>query len=75
MFADGDLIGAPVRVIVSPRNTKDGVVEIVTRDSAHMDNQMRKKVPVGRAFSEVCDLRRKLWSDGEMYGEGQRKNF
>ncbi len=75
MFADADLIGAPVRVIVSPRNTKDGVVEIVARDSAHMDNQMRKKVPVGRAFSEVCDLRRKLWSDGEMYDEGQRKNF
>ena len=75
MFADADLIGAPVRVIVSPRNTKDGVVEIVARDSVHMDNQMRKKVPVGRAFSEVCDLRRKLWSDGEMYDEGQRKNF
>ena len=32
MFSDADLIGVPVRVIVSPRNLKDGCVEIVTRD-------------------------------------------
>lgn len=32
MFSDADLIGAPVRVIVSPRNLKEGCVEVVTRD-------------------------------------------
>ena len=32
MFSDADLLGVPVRVIVSPRNLKDGVCEIVTRD-------------------------------------------
>jgi len=32
MFSDADLLGVPVRVIVSPRNLKDGCVEIVTRD-------------------------------------------
>ncbi len=32
MFSDADLLGVPVRVIVSPRNLKEGVCEIVTRD-------------------------------------------
>lgn len=32
MFSDADLLGVPIRVIVSPRNIKDGVVEIITRD-------------------------------------------
>lgn len=32
MFADADLLGVPVRVIVSPRNLKENKVEIVTRD-------------------------------------------
>ncbi len=32
MFSDADLIGVPVRVIVSPRNLGEGVCEIVTRD-------------------------------------------
>ena len=31
-FADADLLGVPVRVIVSPRNLKENKVEIVTRD-------------------------------------------
>ena len=32
MFSDADLLGVPVRVIVSPRNLKEGVCEIITRD-------------------------------------------
>ncbi|MCR5149878.1 MAG: proline--tRNA ligase [Clostridiales bacterium] len=32
MFSDADLIGCPVRVVVSPRNLKEGVCEVVTRD-------------------------------------------
>ena len=32
MFSDADLIGVPFRVIVSPRNVKQNVVEIVSRD-------------------------------------------
>ncbi|MBQ6466477.1 MAG: proline--tRNA ligase [Clostridia bacterium] len=32
MFSDADLIGAPLRVIVSPRNMKDGICEITSRD-------------------------------------------
>ena len=34
MFSDADLLGVPVRVIVSPRNLKEGVCEIVTRDKS-----------------------------------------
>ena len=34
MFADADLIGAPYRVIVSPRNLKEGCCEIISRDKA-----------------------------------------
>ena len=32
---DADLIGLPVRVVVSPRNIKQGVVEIKSRDQEH----------------------------------------
>lgn len=28
MFADADLLGIPLRVIVSPRNMKQGIVEV-----------------------------------------------
>jgi len=34
MFSDADLLGVPVRVVVSPRNLKEGVCEIVTRDKS-----------------------------------------
>lgn len=34
MFSDADLIGVPVRAIVSPRNLKQSVVEITTRDKS-----------------------------------------
>ncbi len=34
MFSDADLIGAPFRVIVSPRNRKQNVVEILSRDKS-----------------------------------------
>lgn len=34
MFSDADLLGVPVRVVVSPRNHKAGCVEIVTRDKS-----------------------------------------
>ncbi|MBO4478717.1 MAG: proline--tRNA ligase [Lachnospiraceae bacterium] len=32
MFSDADLIGAPIRITVSPRNMKEGVAEMATRD-------------------------------------------
>ena len=34
MFSDADLLGVPFRVIVSPRNMKQNMVEIVSRDKS-----------------------------------------
>ena len=34
MFSDADLLGVPYRVIVSPRNLKQNIVEISTRDKS-----------------------------------------
>ena len=34
MFSDADLLGCPIRVIVSPRNLKESVVEVVSRDKS-----------------------------------------
>lgn len=70
MFADADLLGAPIRVIVSPRNIKEGVIEIVARSSARADGQMRERVPISGALEAVCGLRKRLWPDGEMRNEG-----
>lgn len=56
MFSDADLIGAPIRVVVSPRNLKEGVVEIKTRDKA-----VEEAVPVAEAFDFVASLRQKLF--------------
>lgn len=34
MFSDADLLGCPLRLIVSPRNLKDNVIEISARDKS-----------------------------------------
>ena len=39
MFSDADLLGIPLRVIVSPRNLKDGVIEISARDKSFSEKQ------------------------------------
>ena len=47
-FADADLLGAPVRIILSKRNVANGQVEIVTRDK-----KIKKLVPVDDVRKEV----------------------
>ena len=51
MFADADLLGAPLRVIVSPRNMKDGCCEIISRDK-----RINKKAEIGGLVSAVKEL-------------------
>lgn len=34
MFSDADLLGVPLRLVVSPRNNKQGVCELVSRDKS-----------------------------------------
>jgi prolyl-tRNA synthetase len=51
MFAEADLLGVPVRVIVSPRNLKEGCCEITTRDK-----QISQKVEVDKVIASVREL-------------------
>ncbi len=51
MFSDADLLGVPVRVVVSPRNLKEGVCEIVTRDKS-----VNIKVEVEKVIDTVKEM-------------------
>lgn len=55
MFSDADLLGVPVRVIVSPRNLKENVCEVVTRDKTYS-----AKVPVEETVETVKNLVKEL---------------
>ena len=48
MFSDADLLGTPVRVVVSPRNMGEGLIEISTRDKS-----VNIKVPKDEALDAV----------------------
>ncbi len=56
MFADADLLGVPVRVVVSPRNLAEGVAELVTRDKS-----VSKKVALADVKAEVKALVAELY--------------
>ena len=51
MFSDADLLGVPYRAIVSPRNIKQGIIEIVSRDKTYSSN-----VPKENALGELIGL-------------------
>lgn len=57
MFSDGDLLGIPVRAVVSPRNMKENMVEISTRDKS-----VQKKVSTELAADEIQALVNELLS-------------
>lgn len=54
MFSDADLIGAPLRIIVSPRNMKQNIVEVVSRD---------KSFSAGVSTDNACDEVIKILSE------------
>lgn len=64
MFSDADLIGAPIRVTVSPRNLKESSVEITTRDKS-----VKTIIPIEEAIEYVQNLRLKLFADIESHVE------
>jgi prolyl-tRNA synthetase len=39
MFSDADLLGVPVRVVVSPKGLKNGTIEISSRDKSMMEKR------------------------------------
>ena len=55
MFSDADLIGVPVRVIVSPKTIKRGAVEVSKRDKS-----LREDVAPESAAQYVADLVREM---------------
>lgn len=55
-FADADLLGVPVRVIVSKKGIANGEVEVVTRDKS-----IKVKVAVDDVYSAVDDAIAKMW--------------
>lgn len=51
MFSDADLIGAPFRAVISPRNMKQQIVEIVSRDKKFSVN-----APMETAVEELLKI-------------------
>lgn len=57
MFADADLLGVPIRVVVSPRNLKEHKIEITARDKSFTES-----VDVAKAYGFILDLKEKLYA-------------
>lgn len=51
MFSDADLLGVPIRIIVSPRNMKENCCEIVSRDKT-----IKLQEPLETVLSKVVEL-------------------
>lgn len=51
MFSDADLLGVPLRVVVSPRNVKQSIVEVVSRDKSFSQN-----VAMDSALEEIVKI-------------------
>lgn len=58
MFADADLLGVPIRVVVSPRNVKNNMIEVSTRDKTIQDS-----VAMEDGLKYILDLKEKLYSE------------
>ena len=48
MFADADLLGIPLRIFVSPKNMKQGVVEVASRDKT-----LKTQIPLENVMEEI----------------------
>ena len=51
MFSDADLLGVPFRVVVSPRNMKQNIVEISSRDKS-----LKSSAALDTAAEEIAAL-------------------
>ena len=57
MFSDADLLGSPVRIVISPKTLDRGVVEIVTRDKT-----IKEDVPLECAMQRTKEIVAKLYA-------------
>lgn len=58
MFADADLLGVPVRVVIGPKNLKENKIELSTRDK-----RVSKLVDVDAAQDEIKALIAELFAE------------
>lgn len=58
MFADADLCGVPIRVVVSPRNLKENKIEISTRDKS-----VKMSVEKEDSLASILELKAKLFAE------------
>ena len=57
MFSDADLLGSPVRIVISPKTLNRGVVEIVTRDKT-----IKEDVPLECAMQRTKEIVAELYA-------------
>lgn len=57
MFADADLLGVPIRVVVSPRNLKENKIEVSTRDKS-----VSHSIAIEEAKAYILQLKEKLYA-------------
>ncbi len=57
MFSDADLLGSPVRIVISPKTLDRGVVEIVTRDKT-----IKEDVPLENAMQRTKEIVAELYA-------------
>lgn len=57
MFADADLLGVPVRVVVSPRNLAENNVEISTRDKRIDKEMVNVENTINRVEEIIAELK------------------
>lgn len=58
MFADADLLGVPVRVVIGPKNIKNGQLELTTRDKS-----VSELISADSAVEDIIKLINKLYDD------------
>ena len=58
MFADADLLGVPIRIVVGPKNLKNNQVELVTRDK-----RISKLVDIDKAMEEIQAVKAQLFAE------------
>ena len=58
MFSDADLLGVPVRVIISPRNLEENCIELITRDKS-----IKEMIPCDQIVPRIKELVARLSVD------------
>ena len=55
MFSDADLLGVPLRVVVSPRNLEEGIFELKSRDKT-LDEKLDPANAVARLKELIASM-------------------